>query len=739
MLSRRGIVGSLLLAALAGVASCGGDGTTDPPPPPPPPPPPVAPVAVGSIPAQVLIAGQEVTVDVTPFFSDPDGGALTYAATSSDEAVVAVALSGSSLTVTAVAAGTATVTVTATDPDGLSATQSVGLTVEAANQAPEAVGTIPAQTMNVGDELTVDVAPFFSDPDGDDLAYSAESSAPEAVAVAVEGSVLTVTAVAAGTATVTVTAADPDSLSAAQSAEVTVVQPNRAPEAVGELPAQSLEVGDEATVDVAPLFRDPDGDELMYSAESSAPDAVAVAVEGSVLTVTAVAAGRATVTVTATDPDSLSAAQSAEVTVVQPNRAPEAVGELPAQSLEVGDEATVDVTPLFSDPDGDELMYSAESSAPQSLAVAVEGSVLTVTAVAAGTATVTVTATDPDGLSAAQSAEVTVVQPNRAPEAVGELPAQSLEVGAEATVDVTPFFSDPDGDELMYGAESSAPETVAVAVEGSSLTVTAVAAGRATVTVTATDPDGLSATHGAEVTVQADSIFRDDFDTNASRNNWTPFYVDVRVVDGILRLSGTHSQFLGTVGHVLQTQATDWVLTTRLARSATGEPVLVYWHTGHYRFPTFRLAILDFSNGENWWLAVWDEQAGAYQSISEFSGNSDAIAGPGEFMEISFSHQSGEFALAAGDTELFRLSSAGQLGGIRLGDVVDRVVEIWLGVGADGERGLFDWVDLRGTGIAAEEASGSAPPGVEFLPRTKDPDRMRLGAPPEVPLSGKNR
>ena len=37
-------------------------------------PPPVAPVAVGSIPAQVLTAGQTVTVDVTPFFSDPDGG-----------------------------------------------------------------------------------------------------------------------------------------------------------------------------------------------------------------------------------------------------------------------------------------------------------------------------------------------------------------------------------------------------------------------------------------------------------------------------------------------------------------------------------------------------------------------------------------------------------------------------------------------------------------------------------------
>ncbi len=278
-----------------------------------------------------------------------------------------------------------------------------------------------------------------------------------------------------------------------------------------------------------------------------------------------------------------------------------------------------------------------------------------------------------------------------------------------------------------------------MAVEGSSLTVTAVAAGTAMVTVTATDPDGLSAAQSAEVTVEAGSIFRDDFDTNASRNNWTLYNVDFRVVDGVLRLSGTHSQFLGSADHVLETQATEWVLTTRLARSATDEPVLVYWRTGHDRFSLFRLAILDFSDGDNWWLAVWDEQADGYQGISQFAGNSDAIAEPGEFMEISFSHQNGEFALTAGDTELFRLSSAGRIGGVRLGDMVDRVVEIWLGVGANGERGLFDWVDLTGTGIAAEEASGSAPPGVEFLPRTKDPDRMRLGAPAEVPLSGKNR
>ena len=51
------------------------------------------------------------------------------------------------------------------------------------------------------------------------------------------------------------------------------------------------------------------------------------------------------------------------------------------------------------------------------VAVSIEGSSLTVTAVVVGTATVTVTAADPEGLTATQSAEVTVAAANQAPEA----------------------------------------------------------------------------------------------------------------------------------------------------------------------------------------------------------------------------------------------------------------------------------------------------------------------------------
>ena len=91
------------------------------------------------------------------------------------------------------------------------------------------------------------------------------------------------------------------------------------------------------------------------------------------------------------------------------------------------------------------------------------------TGVAEGRATVTVTAADPDGLTAAQSAVVTVQQSNRAPEAVGSIPAQSLDPGGRVTLDVTGYFRDPDGDALTYAATSSNAGVASVSMSGSRL------------------------------------------------------------------------------------------------------------------------------------------------------------------------------------------------------------------------------------------------------------------------------
>ena len=84
------------------------------------------PMAVGTIPDQTLDeGGGAVHVDLSPYFGDVDGDALTYGARSNDTGVVEASVAGTVLTLTPVVYGSATVTVTAWDPAGLTAAQSV--------------------------------------------------------------------------------------------------------------------------------------------------------------------------------------------------------------------------------------------------------------------------------------------------------------------------------------------------------------------------------------------------------------------------------------------------------------------------------------------------------------------------------------------------------------------------------------------------------------------------------------
>ena len=384
---------------------------------------------------------------------------------------------------------------TATDPDGLSAQQAFSVTV--ANRAPQPVDTIPALELAPGDSATIDLAAYFSDPDGDTLSYAAETSDSAVAAVSVSGTVLKIVAESAGTADVSVTATDPGGLSAQQAFSVTVA--NRAPQPVDTIPALELAPGDSATIDLAAYFSDPDGDTLSYAAETSDSAVAAVSVSGTVLKIVAESAGTADVSVTATDPGGLSAQQAFSVTVA--NRAPQPVDAIPALELATGDSTTVDLATYFSDPDGDTLSYAAETSDSAVAAVSVSGTVLKVLAESAGTADVTVTATDPGGLSAQQAFSVTAA--NRAPQPVDAIPALELAAGDSATVDLATYFSDPDGDALSYAAETSDSAVAAVSVSGTVLKVLAESAGTADVTVTATDPGGLSAQQAFSVTVSS--------------------------------------------------------------------------------------------------------------------------------------------------------------------------------------------------------------------------------------------
>ena len=282
--------------------------------------------------------------------------------------------------------------------------------------------------------------------------------------------------------------------------DATIAPPNRAP-TVKQIPIQTLHVGERLTLNLSGYFADPDGDALTYAAVTGQPHLVAVAVSGAILELAALLQGEAEVTVTASDPEGLTASSS--VRVVIPNRSPVVADTLADRRLPgPGRAVVVDVSGVFSDPDGDSLAISAESGDTSVVAVSLSVDTLTLTGGSAGgRGEVTLTARDPEGAEAIVTLGVVV---NRRPQAFGEIPGQMLVAETPPLeLDVSEVFSDPDGDSLTFVASSSDTSVVTVLVSSAVLIVESqtVHEARAEVVVTARDPDGLEAGLEFSVTI----------------------------------------------------------------------------------------------------------------------------------------------------------------------------------------------------------------------------------------------
>ena len=91
--------------------------------------------------------------------------------------------------------------------------------------------------------------------------------------------------------------------------------------------------------------------------------------------------------------------------------------------------------------------------------------------------------------------------PNQQPRPQGSIPPLELQEGADTSVNVGSYFSDPDGDQLTYTATSQPANLVVMTTFGSMVTIFGFDVGTGTVTVTARDPGGLNATQSFNVTV----------------------------------------------------------------------------------------------------------------------------------------------------------------------------------------------------------------------------------------------
>ena len=274
---------------------------------------------------------------------------------------------------------------------------------------------------------------------------------------------------------------------------VRVVDVSEAPEAAddrAETPEDTPKV-----IDVLANDSDPDGDRLRVRSVTAPEHGTAAVVSGGLRYEPELNwYGEDSFSYTVADAGGLTSKATVTVTVTPVNDPPEAVDD-EAETLE-DVPAVVDVLANDTDVDGDPLEVVAVGAASHGTTAVVPGGVRYASVLNwYGTDRFTYTIADPGGLTSTATVTMTVHPVNDPPEAVGVIPDQSIEEGGPpATLDLTPYFTDVDGDPLTYTAVSSDETAVTTSVSGSTLTLTAVVTGSATVTVTAADVEGLTAT-----------------------------------------------------------------------------------------------------------------------------------------------------------------------------------------------------------------------------------------------------
>ena len=203
-----------------------------------------------------------------------------------------------------------------------------------------------------------------------------------------------------------------------------------------------------------------------------------------------------------------------------PNRDPEVCAEPDNVELYTGE--MTDVTVCFMDKDNQDLILTVSSSA-SAVEVTPKETAVMIRATRPGEAVITVKATDPFDGSASVMFDVMV--PNRAPEVRQKIPDMFLQ-WEDMYLNLDTYFKDPDGEKLVYMAESSDPKLFSARVDDWRLFVKPVAESdeRAIITVTGTDPRGLFATTTFEVESQAgaDTEWDDpsDLDSWDVRSEW---------------------------------------------------------------------------------------------------------------------------------------------------------------------------------------------------------------------------
>ncbi len=289
---------------------------------------------------------------------------------------------------------------------------------------------------------------------------------------------------------------------------------NRPPQVVAGIPAQTIMLYESLVIEVAQSFDDPDGNVVGEYSLILSDSAVAHARINSVtgqLTLTGAEEGSSWVTLTACD--AISCSNMGDLMFLLtveplPNRPPQAIRDIEAQTVRVGESVSVYLVSEFWDFEGDSIVdydFRISDEHLASGAINLSEGIITFVGSQVGTTSVSVTACDDNACSSDKFALnfslVVEPLPNRSPEVLGSIPNQKVLIGESVAVDVSNFFSDPDGDEIKEYRFSHSDRSVASAKinsESGILTLKGLQVGTTNVAVEASD--GVLASDGTDLT-----------------------------------------------------------------------------------------------------------------------------------------------------------------------------------------------------------------------------------------------
>ncbi len=509
------------------------------------------------------------SVGVTAFASDADGDAVTYSLTSNPNNAFAIDPTTGEVTVADPSglnfedATSMQIEVTATTDDSTSSqTFTIAINDDTNEFAVSAVTDTDAASNEVSESASVGasvgVTAFASDADGDAVTYSLTSNPNNAFAIDPNTGEVTVADPSglnfedATSMQIEVTATTDDSTS---SQTFTIAINNDTNEfavsAVTDTDAASNEVSESASVGasvgVTAFASDADGDAVTYSLTSNPNNAFAIDPNTGEVTVADPSglnfedATSMQIEVTATTDDSTS---SQTFTIAINNDTNEfavsAVTDTDVASNEVSESAsvgaTVGVTAFASDADGDAVTYSLTSNPNNAFAIDPNTGEVTVADPSglnfedATSMQIEVTATTDDS-SSSETFTISINDDTNEfnVSAVTDTDAASNEVSESASVGasvgVTAFASDADGDAVTYSLTSNPNNAFAIDPNTGEVTVA--------------DPSGLNFEDATSMQIEVtattdDSTSSESFTINVTNVNENPVITKVEVSDAVI-------------------------------------------------------------------------------------------------------------------------------------------------------------------------------------------------------------